>query len=606
MLIRHSHSSRLIVGLSVALLIDGLTATAASAVYAGDVTTTAPPWSAYITTVDKFTIFQTQESNCTGTIISDSWVLTAAHCIVESDKQGRPTSTLLPVSRYRVVLGRGDLNRTYQGGQWTVDQAIPYPHFDPNNISGDIALLHLQGPLLAAALPLPLAPSGYTLPDGAKPIAFGYGNTTQTYSDLSDLSKYRGTASANLRSTVGGSYVHEASCSLAMAWCLRRKGPSEIMHGDSGGPWVTTKTDPTIVAVTSYNNGFTPTGTISGFSTYHAAAKISVPDVHKWLADTADIYQGRADTIYRNPSTGAAWLFSLDGLRHSIPDGGTYLCLTGMGREVVNLGAFDLAELPTSPEPATCGVGGRDRVLIFYEGLGQDPQRAGDFVATTLRSSGYTVTTTDALPADLSNYAAVFQFGAYRPLSASEVDGLTSYARSGGGLFLTGEWGCCEALNSSVETIVNRLIISVGGINVGGQVSYGVRTSCAISDDLAAGTLATRPFVIDTLGINAAGTISNIGTDDVLCTYNGDAVAAAWADTVGSGRLAVIMDVNWADPTYSPDIGSAGMFTQNLALFLTGRSDPPLQPGQTAYAVSSEAIPSHPVASMDGSNAAVR
>src|SRR5262245_39664558 len=116
----------------------------AYAVGHGDTISTAPPWAAYVTTVNKFLWSQTTETSCTGTIVADDWVLTAAHCVVTEDKKGNPTSTPIALSKFEIVLGRSDLS-TSQGGQWSVDRLAIDPHWTPGHLTDDAALLHLRG-----------------------------------------------------------------------------------------------------------------------------------------------------------------------------------------------------------------------------------------------------------------------------------------------------------------------------------------------------------------------------------------------------------------------------------------------------------------------------
>jgi alpha-tubulin suppressor-like RCC1 family protein len=336
----------------------GLVASPATAIENGYEITTAPPWAAYVTTMSKFLWKQTRESSCTGTIVANDWVMTAAHCVVADDKDGNPTSNPLPLSRFEVVLGRSNLRKWWQGGQWTVDKLEVYPQWNPSQLTGDVALLHLSGPLPSAAAPLPLAPSSFPIADGASPLAYGYGCTSTTYNQYALSTgdfKYSCESSNVLRLTQPGSYQEQDSCMEELDWCLHRIGVSEIQNGDSGGPWVPDDIRmPYILGITSYNSNPQATSATTVAWQYHHATRITDPAVHNWIDTTANILTGTVGTIYRDSSNGASWLYESDGFLHSIPDGGTYLCLTDAGAQVINAGAFELAELPLSSAPATC------------------------------------------------------------------------------------------------------------------------------------------------------------------------------------------------------------------------------------------------------------
>ena len=219
--------------------------------------------------------------------------------------------------------------------------------------------MHLVG-FSDAVMPLPLAPASFALADNQEVDAYGYGCTSISYNKAAlkkgSYTKYSCTTSASLRSTKPGSYVQESDCTIALDWCLRNAGQSEIENGDSGGPWVTDLSNPFIVGVTSFNSAPKVTSPTAVDWQAHAAARATDPAVHSWLTSTAGIVNAHP-AIFRNPANGASWEFGTDGFRHSIPDGGTYLCLTASGLAVYNLDSFTLAEMPLSPNNATCSAG---------------------------------------------------------------------------------------------------------------------------------------------------------------------------------------------------------------------------------------------------------
>jgi len=137
--------------------------------------------------------------------------------------------------------------------------------------------------------------------------------------------------------------------------CIEPAVASEIQNGDSGGPWLPDDTlRPYVVGITSYNSAPQRTSpTTADWQDLHAT-RITESSIHGWIDRTAGIQTGTVGAVYRNATSGASWLFKRDGFLHSIPDGGTYRCLTAAGAPVVSEGAFQLAEFPVACEPARC------------------------------------------------------------------------------------------------------------------------------------------------------------------------------------------------------------------------------------------------------------
>lgn len=196
-------------------------------------------WLAYIVSYGK-----TESSACTGSVVSPNVVLTAGHCVVDTD-----TGIKRPSSSFEVTTGAVD--HTSRQAQTTgVKEVVVNPTYDIATGHGDAALLVLSRKTKAPAIPL-ATPSDSDLFDAATLIVFaGWGQTDPSSLNLPKTLRY-GTATIQRSDYCAAQLTYYPFFDPSIQFCSidtsqYNAGPC---HGDSGGPALTSGTDKITVQV---------------------------------------------------------------------------------------------------------------------------------------------------------------------------------------------------------------------------------------------------------------------------------------------------------------------------------------------------------------------
>jgi len=202
------------------------------------------PWQASLVDVSQSV---TGSQYCGGTLISASWVVTAAHCTYQRE-----------AGDIAIVVGRHSLDKVSSTSQARrVSRIIQHPAFNRRTVDNDISLLQLELPVTFSAAIRPVClPTRFVNYDFNSQIGVvtGWGTTSfggESSNTLLEVSlPILSTTNCKMNTKVGSKITDNMFCTYAPN--------KDACQGDSGGPlnWVSKGTGRAyLVGITSWGVG---------------------------------------------------------------------------------------------------------------------------------------------------------------------------------------------------------------------------------------------------------------------------------------------------------------------------------------------------------------
>jgi hypothetical protein len=185
---------------------------------------------------------------------------------------------------------------------------------------------------------------------------------------------------------------------------------------------------------------------------------------------------------------------------------------------------------------------------------------------TALSTIGLNVTTlpgTTTLPTVLTGYGQIWWDGT-QDLSSHDEHTLETFVKNGGSVYINGDYGVAGQFdNQSVLDIVQALVspaIDVSGISGG--------TNPISSNPKVIDGVAVTPNPLTTWTPNNEGTLTGVAGTNTLFSEGYGASGAVWDVGTSGGRLAALMDLNWAESSFAVQ-PTAMQVAENLGDFLS-------------------------------------